>query len=65
MKIFKLLVAIVSFGFAATEASAQLTKITTSMSLIRLPFCRCGLPKIQVFSRAMGSRYRQFAFTRR
>ncbi len=30
MKIFKLLVAIVSFGFVATEASAQITKITTS-----------------------------------
>jgi ABC-type nitrate/sulfonate/bicarbonate transport system substrate-binding protein len=30
MKVFKLLAAIVSFGFVATEASAQLTKITTS-----------------------------------
>jgi ABC-type nitrate/sulfonate/bicarbonate transport system substrate-binding protein len=30
MKIFKLLVAIISFGFVATEASAQITKITTS-----------------------------------
>src|SRR5688572_19089014 len=30
MKIFKLLVAIVSFGFVATEASPQITKITTS-----------------------------------
>ena len=30
MKVFKLLVAIVSFGFAATEAPAQIIKITTS-----------------------------------
>src|SRR5918995_2981170 len=30
IKIFKLLVTIVSFGFVATEASAQITKITTS-----------------------------------
>ena len=30
MKIFKLLVAIVSFGFVATEAYAQITKITAS-----------------------------------
>ncbi|HET9296218.1 MAG TPA: hypothetical protein VFP18_04960, partial [Candidatus Binatia bacterium] len=30
MKTFKLLVAIVIFGFVATEAAAQITKITTS-----------------------------------
>ncbi len=30
MKVFRLLVAIVGFGFAANEASAQITKITTS-----------------------------------